>query len=314
MVLRLSGEHEFPVPPLPVPPIGAGGDAAEVQRWASVRLFVQRAQAASAGFELTSGNAGAVAEICRRLDGLPLAIELVAARVRLLPPQALLARLDDRMGLLTGGARDLPERQRTLRSTLDWSFDLLSPGEQALFARLGVFAGTFDLPAAEAVGAAAADLADPGQADYVVDTLGSLVDSSLVRPQTRNGEPRFGLLETIREYALDRLCDGADWPEAHDRHAASASSRPGTRPQRSRSWSRACLCTARPGTCWAQPRRQPCWVTSWHCSTSTHVPASCSNRRSPRCGRPATIGSPDPSVCSTCWTWHSCATSSVRSG
>ena len=218
MVLRLSGEHEFPVPPLPVPPVGAGGDAADVQRCASVRLFVQRARAASAGFELTSGNAGAVAEICRRLDGLPLAIELAAARVRLLPPQALLARLDDRMGLLTGGARDLPERQRTLRSTLDWSFDLLSGGEQALFARLGVFAGTFDLPAAEAVGAAGP--ADPGRAGHVMDTLGSLVDSSLVQPQVRDGEPRFGLLETIREYALERLRDGADWRVAHDRHAA----------------------------------------------------------------------------------------------
>ena len=217
MVLRLSGEHEFPVPPLPVPPIGAG-DAAEVQRSASVRLFVQRAQAASAGFELTSGNAGAVAEICRRLDGLPLAIELAAARVRLLPPQALLARLDDKMGLLTGGARDLPERQQTLRNTLDWSFDLLSGGERALFARLGVFAGTFDLPAAEAVGAAGP--ADPGRAGHVMDTLGSLVDSSLVRPQMRDGEPRFGLLQTIREYALERLRDGADWREAHDRHAA----------------------------------------------------------------------------------------------
>ena len=218
MVLRLSGEHEFPVPPLPVPPIGAGGDAAEVQRCASVRLFVERAQAASAGFELTSGNAGAVAEICRRLDGLPLAIELAAARVRLLPPQALLARLDDKMGLLTGGARDLPERQRTLRNTLDWSFGLLSAREQALFARLGVFAGTFDLPAAEAVGAAGP--ADPGRAGHVMDTLGSLVDSSLVQPQTRDGEPRFGLLQTIREYALERLRDGADWREAHDRHAA----------------------------------------------------------------------------------------------
>jgi predicted ATPase len=218
VVLRLSGEHEFPVPPLPVPPIGAGGDAAEVQRSASVRLFVQRAQAASAGFELTSGNAGAVAEICRRLDGLPLAIELAAARVRLLPPQALLARLDDRMGLLTGGARDLPERQQTLRNTLDWSFDLLSAREQALFARLGVFAGTFDLPAAEAVGAAGP--ADPGRAGHVIDTLGSLVDGSLVQPQTRDGEPRFGLLQTIREYALERLRDGADWREAHDRHAA----------------------------------------------------------------------------------------------
>ena len=218
VVLRLSGEHEFPVPTLPVPPIGAGGDAADVQRCASVRLFVQRAQAASAGFELTSGNAGAVAEICRRLDGLPLAIELAAARVRLLPPQALLARLNDRMGLLTGGARDLPERQRTLRSTLDWSFDLLSGGEQALFARLGVFAGTFDLPAAEAVGAAAGP-AVPGRGGSVMDMLGSLVDSSLVQPQVRDGEPRFGLLETIREYALERLRDGADWREAHDRHA-----------------------------------------------------------------------------------------------
>ena len=220
MVLRLSGEHEFPVPTLPVPPTGAGGDPAVVQRYASVRLFVERAQAASAGFELTSGNAGAVAEICRRLDGLPLAIELAAARVRLLPPQALLARLDDRMGLLTGGARDLPERQQTLRSTLDWSFDLLSGGEQALFARLGVFAGTFDLPAAEAVGAATADPAVPGRAGHVMDTLGSLVDSSLVQPQVSDGEPRFGLLETIREYALERLRDGADWREAHDRHAA----------------------------------------------------------------------------------------------
>src|ERR1700745_1368216 len=218
MVLRLSGEHEFPVPPLPVPPIGAGGDAAEAQRCASVRLFVQRAQAASAGFELTSGNAGAVAQICRRLDGLPLAIELAAARVRLLPPQALLARLDDKMGLLTGGARDLPERQQTLRNTLDWSFDLLSGGERALFARLGMFAGTFDLPAAEAVGAAGP--ADPGRAGQVMDTLGSLVDSSLVRPQMRDGEPHFGLLQTIREYALERLRDGADWREAHDRHAA----------------------------------------------------------------------------------------------
>jgi predicted ATPase len=218
MVLRLSGEHEFPVPPLPVPQIEAGRDAADARRYASVRLFVERAHAASADFELTSGNAQAVAEICRRLDGLPLAIELAAARVRLLPPQALLARLDDRMGLLTGGARDLPERQRTLRSTLDWSFDLLSAGEQALFARLGVFAGSFDLPAAEAVGAAGP--AVPGRAGHVMDTLGSLVDSSLVQPQVRDGEPRFVLLETIREYALERLRDGADWREAHDSHAA----------------------------------------------------------------------------------------------
>jgi len=218
MVLRLTGEHEFPVRPLPVPPI-VDGDAADVQRCASVRLFVQRARAASAGFELTGANAGAVAEICRRLDGLPLAIELAAARVRLLPPQALLARLDDKMGLLTGGARDLPERQRTLRSTLDWSFDLLSASEQTLLARVGVFAGSFDLTAAEAI-CATGNAADSGRGGYVMDTLESLIDSSLVRPQTRNGEPRFGLLETIRQYALDRLRNGADWQEAHDRHAA----------------------------------------------------------------------------------------------
>jgi predicted ATPase len=217
-VLRLSGEHEFPVPPLPVPGSEAGQDAADVQQCASVRLFVERAQAAAADFELTSANAGAVAEICRKLDGLPLAIELAAARVRLLPPQALLARLDDRMGLLTGGARDLPERQQTLRNTLDWSFDLLSAAEQAVFARLGVFAGTFGLPAAEAVCATTAG--DPERAGQVMDTLGSLVDSSLVRPQAHNGEPRFGLLETIREYALERLRGRDDWQEAHDRQAA----------------------------------------------------------------------------------------------
>ena len=216
MVLRLSGEHEFPVPPLPVPPIGAGGDAAKVQRCASVRLFVERAQAASAGFELTSGNAGASLRSasgwtgCRWPSSWPRPGSGCCHR----RPSA---RLGDKMGLLTGGARDLPERQRTLRNTLNWSFDLLSAREQALFARLGVFAGTFDLPAAEAVGVAGR--ADPARAGHVMDTLGSLGDS-LVQPQTGDGEPRFGLLQTIREYALERLRDGADWREAHDRHAA----------------------------------------------------------------------------------------------
>ena len=150
-VLRLSGEHEFPVSPLPVPPARPGRDLADLQRYASVSLFTERAHAVAPGFELTDANAGAVAEICRRLDGLPLAIELAAARVRLLPPQELASRLDQRFSVLTGGARDLPERQRTLRNTLDWSYGLLPAGEQALFARLGVFAGPFSLPAAEAV-------------------------------------------------------------------------------------------------------------------------------------------------------------------
>jgi predicted ATPase len=218
-VLRLRGEHEFAVPPLPVPPAGSSPDPEELQRYASVGLFVERAHAAAPGFELTGGNAAAVAEICRRLDGLPLAIELAAARVRLLPPQALLPRLGQQLSLLMGGARDLPERQRTLKNTLDWSYGLLSASEQALFARLGVFAGPFSLPAAQAVGA---DPADQGQATGpgpVLDTLGSLVDASLVQADTRGGEPRFVLLETIRDYALERLGDG-DRVQAQDRHAA----------------------------------------------------------------------------------------------
>ena len=150
-VLRLRGEHEFPVPALAVPDAGGAADTVVVGRYPAVRLFAERAHAVAPGFELTSANAAAVAEICRRLDGLPLAIELAAAKTRLLPPQALLARLGDTMGLLTGGARDLPTRQRTLKNTLDWSFGLLSPDEQALFARLAVFVGTFDLTALEAV-------------------------------------------------------------------------------------------------------------------------------------------------------------------
>ena len=162
-VLRLSGEHEFPVLPLPAPPAGAAPDAGLHGRYPSVRLFVERAQAVAPEFSLTAQNAGTVAEICRRLDGLPLAIELAAARVRLLPPRALLARLGGRMSVLTGGPRDLPERQRTLKNTLDWSFALLSPRERALFARMGVFVGTFGLAAVEAV---YGETGAPGQAEH----------------------------------------------------------------------------------------------------------------------------------------------------
>jgi predicted ATPase len=221
-VLRLRGEHEFPVLPLPTPPDTAGGpQLADLQGYASVRLFVERAHAAAGGFELTSENAEAVAEICRRLDGLPLAIELAAARVRLLPPQALLARLDDRMSLLTGGARDLPERQRTLRNTLDWSFGLLSPSEQALFSLLGVFPGTFDLEAVEAVGGAYGSVpAGQDQAGEIIDMLGSLVDANLVREGDRAGQPLISLLGTIRDYSRERLYESGQWNEAHDRHAA----------------------------------------------------------------------------------------------
>ena len=216
-VLRVSGEYELCVPPLAVPP---SRDAGNLDEYASVRLFVARADAAAPGFELTGRNAQAIAEICRRLDGLPLAIELAAARIRMLPPSALLARLDDRMSMLTAGPRDLPERQRTLRNTLDWSFGLLSADEKALFARLGVFAGTFGLPAAEAVCGDADPSTPGGPPGRTVDTLSSLVDSSLVRPEPREDEPRFSLLETIRVYALERLRESGDWQEVHDRHAA----------------------------------------------------------------------------------------------
>ncbi len=222
-VLRLSGEHEFQVAPLPTPPAGTAGglQLADLRQYASVRLFAERAHAAAPGFELTSENAEAVAEICRRLDGLPLAIELAAARIRLLPPQAIVDRLDDRMSLLTGGARDLPERQRTLRNTLDWSFRLLSPAGQALLSRLGVFPGTFDLEAAEAVGDAHGFApAGQDQAEEIIDTLGTLVDASLIRDAQRAGQPRFSLLETIRDYARERLRESGQWKEAHDRHAA----------------------------------------------------------------------------------------------
>jgi predicted ATPase len=220
-VLRLSGEHGFAVPPLSLPKTGAGREVGSLEQYGAVRLFVERARAAKVGFELTGENAEAVTEICRRLDGLPLAIELAAARVRLLPPRALLARLDSSLGLLTEGARDLPERQRTLRSTMAWSYGLLEEDEQMLFARLGVFVGGFDLQAAEAVCGPANDPSEnPDRVPDVVEALGSLVDQSLVWQEERNGEPRFGLLETIREYALERLREKAGWREAHDRHAA----------------------------------------------------------------------------------------------
>jgi predicted ATPase len=209
--LRISGEHEFPVPPLSLPQAGAAEDVEGLTHYEAVALFVERAQAARPGFELTAANADAVAETCRRLDGLPLAVELAAARVRILPPEALLARLNDTLGLLTGGPRDLPERQRALRSTIAWSYDLLKPDERGLFAWLGVFAGGFDLAAVEGVWEAGSD---------VLDALGSLVEDSLVRRGDDGGEPRFTMLETIREYAIERLREGADWQAAHDRHAA----------------------------------------------------------------------------------------------
>jgi predicted ATPase/class 3 adenylate cyclase/Tfp pilus assembly protein PilF len=199
--LHLSGEHEFPVPPLALPGHGRLEPPEQLSQYEAVRLFIERALAVRPEFALTDENAPAVAEICHRLDGLPLAIELAAARIRLLSPQAMLARLDNRLGLLTGGARDLPARQRTLRDTVAWSHDLLDEGERRLFRRLSVFAGGWTLESAESV-----CLVSRGPDLDVLDGMASLVDMSLVRQSARNArEPRFTMLETIREFARELL-------------------------------------------------------------------------------------------------------------
>jgi predicted ATPase/class 3 adenylate cyclase len=199
--LHVRAEREFPVPPMALPDptrLPAPDRLAEV---AAVTLFVQRAQAAKPDFALTAENASAVADLCVRLDGLPLAIELAAARVKLLPPPALLTRLERRLPVLTGGPRDLPARQRTLRDTIAWSHDLLSPQEQTLFQRLSVFAGGSTLEAVEAV-------ANPDGGLDTFAALAALVDHSLLRQsEGADGEPRFVMLETIREYGLERLAE-----------------------------------------------------------------------------------------------------------
>jgi len=220
-VLHLSGEQAFPVPPLTLPelqqlPPAEADLVTSVSQYEAVRLFIARAQAVKPDFQVTTANAPAVAEICYRLDGLPLAIELAAAWVRLFPPQALLARLSSPLTLLTGGGRDLPERQQTLRQTLDWSYNLLDAGEQILFARLGVFAGGCTLEAAEAVCKWAGDLSVE-----VLDGLASLMDKSLLQQEEgRDGEPRFTMLETIREYAREQLERSGELDNVQQQHAA----------------------------------------------------------------------------------------------
>jgi len=202
-LLRLAREHVFDVPPMPAPAPTVEADLEATMHYDAVKLFVERARAAQHNFALTTGNARSVAEICRHLDGLPLAIELAAARARLFEPGALMGQLSNRLGLLTNGPRDGPARHQTLRSALTWSYELLMPAERRLFERLAVFAGAFTLPAAEAV----AD-ADGSLATSMLDALASLVDQSLLNITQREGEPvepRFVLLETIREYAMERL-------------------------------------------------------------------------------------------------------------
>ncbi len=208
--LRVRAEYEYPVVPLPLPQ----ADDETGMSSPAVALFVERACSVRPEFDLTEANARTVAEICRRLDGLPLAIELAAARVKVLSPQALLARLTDRLRLLTGGARDLPDRQQTMRGAIAWSHDLLAPEEQVLFRRLAVFAGGFTLEAAEAVVPAAGD-----SGIDVLEGVASLVDKSLVRRTERPGdEPRFGMLETVREYARDRLAESGEQTAVQGRH------------------------------------------------------------------------------------------------
>lgn len=215
-VLRVYGEHEFSVPPLPLPEPDAALSPGRLLDFPSIALFVQRAIAAKADFSLTTQNADAVVQICRRLDGLPLAIELAAARVKVLPPAGLLVRLASRLELLTSGAQDLPERQRTLRRAIDWSHDLLSPAEQKLFRRISVFWGGCTLEAAEAVCNAEEDLGVD-----LFDAIASLVDKSLVS-QTGAGdaEPRFIMLETIREYGRERLERSGELDSTRRAHAA----------------------------------------------------------------------------------------------
>ena len=199
--LHLYGEREFPVPPLALPDSRFKSSVDTLSQFPAVALFVQRATAAKPGFELNAGNASAVCEICARLDGLPLAIELAAARVKVLSPSSLLTRLASRLQLLTGGARDLPERQQTLRAAMDWSYDLLNPAEQKLLRRLSVFVGGCNLEGVEAVCDAKADL----DLD-LLDGMASMVDKSLVQQvEQKSGESRFVMLETVREYALEKL-------------------------------------------------------------------------------------------------------------
>jgi predicted ATPase/DNA-binding CsgD family transcriptional regulator len=213
-VLRVTGEHEFPVQPLAVPGAGSTESLPDLLRHGAVALFVQQARAARPTFALAKENAHVVAAICSRLEGLPLAIELAAVRTRVLSPDEVLARLERRLPLLGHGARDLPPRQQTMRNAIAWSYDLLSPDEQALFRRLSVFAGGCTLEAAEAIAAAAGDLAlDP------LEGVTSLVEKSLLREDDRAGSPRFVMLETVREFGAERLEASDEAAQTRRRHA-----------------------------------------------------------------------------------------------
>jgi predicted ATPase/serine/threonine protein kinase len=214
--LHVYGEHEFPVPPLALPNLKSIPPLDELSRLPAIALFVERARAVKHEFALTKENAPAVAAICGRLDGLPLAIELAAARIKLLSPSAMLARLESRLNLLTGGALDLPTRQQTLRSTVDWSYGLLNAAEQTLLRRLSVFAGGCTLEGVEAVCDTKGNLGLD-----ILDGMASMVDKSLAQHvEQADAETRFVMLSTIREYALERLAESDDEAATRRAHAA----------------------------------------------------------------------------------------------
>jgi predicted ATPase/DNA-binding CsgD family transcriptional regulator len=212
--LRVAGETAWPVPSLSLPDPGLVPGPEDAMGYGAVRLFVERAATAAPGFALTGENAGAVARICGRLDGIPLAIELAAARVRVLSPAQISARLDDRFLLLTGGGRVVMPRQRTLRATMDWSYGLLSEEEKMLFGRLSAFAGGFSLEAAEAVGAGGGV-----EEEEVLGLLSRLVDKSLVLAVAHGDEARYRMLETVLCYASEKLAETGEGPAVRNRHA-----------------------------------------------------------------------------------------------
>jgi predicted ATPase/class 3 adenylate cyclase len=213
--LNLYGEMEFPVPPMPLPDPSAIGDVDRLAKNEAVTLFIERARATAPAFRITAENAVAVAGICARLDGLPLGIELAASMVRVLEPGEILARLEQRLPMLATGASDLPERQRTLRGAIEWSYELLQPSQKALFGRLGIFAAGCTIEAAEAI-------CNPG-GELGLDTLdgmAALVGQSLVQRMADAGETRFGMLETIREFASERLDQDGQRGQMESRHIA----------------------------------------------------------------------------------------------
>ncbi len=232
--LHISPEHHVPLGPLAVPAPHPMLSVEELDRYGAIQLFAMRAQAVDPAFVLDAATAPLLVEICRKLDGLPLAIELAAARTRHLPPRAMLPKLERRLALLTGGSRDLPDRQRTMRGAIAWSYELLAPSEQTLFRRLAVFSGGFTLEAAEVVSReveasrSGADsepdlVSTPRLLDAstaILDSITALVDESLVRPaETQDGVPRFDMLETIREFAQEQLDAAGETDASRCAHA-----------------------------------------------------------------------------------------------